>query len=422
MAIKYNIPRGTYDILPRDSYQWQYVENIFRQVATSFGYREIRTPIFEYEEVFSRSSGETSDIVQKEMYCFSDRKDRVLALRPEGTAPVIRSFVENNLGADGNTTKLFYIGEMFRYNRPQTGRSRQFSQFGAENIGSDNPYNDAELIALFYTYLQALGLQKFIVEINSIGCPDCSEIYNKSLRDYFSKSFADLCSDCQQRYDKNPKRLLDCKVDKCKELAANAPSILDSLDQKCQIHFDQVQSYLNQLKIPFTVNPKIVRGLDYYTQTAFEVIPVGNDKSQNAIGGGGRYNGLIAMMGGKDTPAIGFAGGFTRLLAACEAENLLPTADAHPLYYIVAMGDTATAKAIEILLYLRKNNIFAEFDIDKKSMKAQMKNADKMNAEYVIILGDDEIASQKMTIKNMKSGQQRDLLFADQKELLLAPK
>jgi len=409
MGIKYNIPRGTFDVLPKDSFKWEYVENVYRNVAKNFGYKEIRTPIFEYTELFERSSGETSDVVQKEMYRFSDRKDRVLALRPEGTAPVIRSYIENNLGSDGHIVKLFYIGEMFRYNRPQTGRSRQFSQFGAECIGSNNPYYDAEIIALFYTFLQTLNLKNFIVEINSIGCTDCSSIYNKSLNEYYKESFNKLCPDCQIRFAKNPKRLLDCKVEKCKDMSEKAPSILDSLDEKCDLHFKFVQKYLKLLKIPFVINERIVRGLDYYTQTAFEFIPNDNNKSQNALGGGGRYNGLINLMGGKETPAVGFAGGITRLLLYLEKENLHQQDTSHPKYYVISLGEETTSVALYIVYYLREKGIYAEFDIEKKSMKSQMKNADRLKSEYVIILGENEVKHNVLTIKNMVSGDQKNI-------------
>lgn len=417
MSFKYSVPRGTYDILPKDAYKWEYIEKVFREVAKSFGYQEISTPIFEQVEVFERSAGDTTDIVQKEMYRFQDKKGRTFALRPEGTAPVIRSFVENNLGADGNITKLFYIGPMFRYDRPQAGRSRQFSQYGLECIGTNHPFYDAETIAVFYTYLKTLGLKNFIVEINSIGCPDCSEVYNEALKNYFKDSLEILCPDCKNRFDKNPKRLLDCKIDKCKDVAKNAPSMLDYLDEKCKIHFADVQKYLNIMQVPFTINPKIVRGLDYYSQTAFEFIN-NNLGSQNALGGGGRYNGLIQQMGGKDTPAVGFAGGISRLLLSLEQEHLYQGENPKPKFYLVTFGEAVLEKAIQVLAFLRNKGVYAEFDMEKTSMKAQMKSADRLKAEYAIIIGEDEIKQNQIAVKNMESGEQKNISLDNLEDLL----
>ncbi|MCL2064452.1 MAG: histidine--tRNA ligase [Candidatus Cloacimonetes bacterium] len=427
MAVKYTVPRGTQDILPKDSYKWEYMEMVFRKVAKSYGYQEINTPVFEQTEVFERSAGDSTDIVQKEMYRFQDKKGRNFALRPEGTAPVIRSYIENNLGSEGHITKLFYIEAMFRYDRPQSGRSRQFSQFGCECIGTNHPYYDAENITVFWTYLKTLGLKNFVVEINSIGCSECSETYNTALKDYFKKfiflpnnEISDLvCPDCQTRYDKNPKRLLDCKIPKCKEISKEAPSMLDYLDDKCKTHFSEVQKYLDILKVPYVINPKIVRGLDYYTQTAFEFINY-NLGSQNALGGGGRYDGLIKQMGGKDTPAVGFAGGFSRLLLSLINENSFQGDCPRPKYYIVCANDSSAndenvssklTKALELLIFLRNKGIYAEFDIEKISLKAQLKNANRLKAHHVIIIGEEELAKNYLTLKNMNTGEQTTLDF-----------
>ena len=417
MTIKLSVPRGTSDILPKDSLKWEYMETMFRKVAKLYGYKEICTPIFEHTEVFERSAGDTTDIIQKEMYRFTDRKGRSFALRPEGTAPVIRSYIENNLGLENNITKLFYIGQMFRYDRPQAGRSRQFSQYGCECIGSNHPYYDAENIAVFYTYLNALGLKNYIVEINSIGCSNCSDDYNTALKLYFKDHLNTLCPDCINRYENNPKRLLDCKISKCKEISYNAPSMLDYLDDNCRIHFNDVQNYLKLLKVDFIINHRIVRGLDYYTQTAFEFIN-NNLGSQNALGGGGRYNGLIQQMCGKDTPAVGFAGGFSRLLLSLEQEKLNTGDQPEPKYYIISLGEETNHKAIEILSFLRDKGVYAEFDIDKKSMKSQMKSADKLKAKFSIIIGDEELAKNEMIVKNMETGQQSNLSFNDLDNLL----
>ncbi len=417
MTVKYSVPRGTYDILPKESHKWEYIDKIFRQVAKNYGYQEIVTPIFEHSEVFERSVGDTSDIIQKEMYRFEDKKGRTFALRPEGTAPVIRSFVENNMWVESSITKLFYVGPMFRYDRPQAGRSRQFSQFGIECIGSNHPYYDAEVIAVFYNFLHKLGLKHFKVEINSIGCPECSEIYNQVLKDYYKTIFNELCNDCKLRYDKNPKRLLDCKVESCSRFSKNAPSMLDYLDEKCQNHFDEVKKYLDILKIPYVVNPTIVRGLDYYSQTAFEFINT-NLGSQNALGGGGRYNGLIQQMGGKETPAIGFAGGFSRILLSLDQEGINIDNNKKAKFYLVRFGDTVLANAIQLINYLREHDIFVGFDIEKTSLKAQMKMADRLNAEYAIIIGDDELENNLLTIKNLKSGEHTTISL-DQPDKLL---
>ena len=417
MTTKFSVPRGTSDVLPKDAYKWEYVEKVFRQVVKNFGYQEIITPIFEYAEVFERSVGDTTDIIQKEMYRFNDRKGRTFALRPEGTAPVMRSFIENNIGKDGGITKLFYIGPMFRYDRPQAGRSRQFSQYGLECLGTNHPYYDAETIAVFYTYLKALGLKNYDVEVNTIGCPDCSEVYNKALQEYFRGFFDGLCPDCQNRIEKNPKRLLDCKIEKCISFHPSAPSMLDYLDDKCKTHFDQVLKYLDILNVSYTINPKIVRGLDYYTQTAFEFINH-NLGSQNALGGGGRYDGLVKQMGGKDTPGVGFAGGISRLLLSLESEGLYQGEYPRPKYYIVSLGDALTQKAIELLTFLRSSNIYAEYDLEKTSMKAQMKNADRLRAEYCVILGEDEMKNGVLTIKNMTTGEQTLLPVEKVNELI----
>lgn len=419
MSIKYTIPRGTFDVLPKDSYKWEMIETKFRHVANRFGYKEIITPIFEHAEVFERSVGDTSDIVQKEMYRFTDRKGRVFALRPEGTAPVIRSYVENNLGQDNSPTKLFYIGPMFRYDRPQAGRSRQFSQYGIECIGSNNPYYDAEVIQLFYIFLKDIGLQNFSVEVNSVGCATCSESYNQALTEYFTPHLEELCGDCKNRINKNPRRLLDCKVHSCKAIAEHAPLMLDYLDEECQNHFAQVQYYLKLMKVPFVVNSRIVRGLDYYTNTAFEFIN-NNLGAQNALGGGGRYNKLVEQFGGKPTPGIGFAGGLTRLLISMENENLLSDIEPAPTFYFIAVGEEATLLAIDMIGWMRKNFIHVEFFPDKGSLKAQLKNANRLNARLAIIIGEDELKRNVFLQKDLQTGEQIEFNLESFEELYLS--
>ena len=404
----YTIPRGTYDILPSESYKWEYVTNIFKETAYSYNFKQIVTPIFERAELFERGVGDTTDIVQKEMYKFTDKKGRIFALRPEGTAPVVRSFVQNNLGKYDNNIKLFYIGPMFRYDRPQKGRYRQFYQYGVEFFGNDHPYIDAEVISLGYNFLKKLGLQNFSLEINSIGNKKSSENYNKVLVQYFTPYYNDLCPDCQSRLSKNPKRVLDCKVPTCKKIAQNAPSMLDYLDDESKNHFEQVQNYLTILDIPFVVNPKIVRGLDYYTKTAFEIIN-NNLGAQNALLGGGRYDGLVEELGGKPISAIGFAGGFERLILTMEQQNIgfgnIPTPD----YFFVAIGEEPRTKAISIINKLRQYGKKVEFLIDKTSMKSQLKAADKLKVKFALILGENELQKNIIIKKNMHNGNQEEI-------------
>ncbi|PID28991.1 MAG: histidine--tRNA ligase [Candidatus Cloacimonadota bacterium] len=417
MAKKFSVPRGTYDILPEESRKWNYIKNKFKKICSQYGFGEIVTPVFEQANLFERSSGDTSDVVQKEMYKFEDKKGRLFALRPEGTAPVIRSYVENNLGFSGNVVKLAYTGPMFRYDRPQKGRYRQFYQFGIEAIGSDHPYIDAEIIAFGYHFLTELGLKNFTVEINSLGCPDCMEDYNKALRDFIRPNLDKMCPDCQKRFDKNPKRLLDCKSETCKTYVKNSPSVLDYLDEDCKEKFEKVKEYLAAMEIPFAVNPGIVRGLDYYTNTAFEFIN-NNLGAQSAVLAGGRYNGLVGMIGGKETPGIGFAGGFERLILSMEQENLSFGEEEKPDAYFVNLGEKAELAAYKIVADLRKAGLTVKFDIDKNSVKSQMKAADKSGANFCLILGEDELENDKIMIKNLETGNQELYLIKEIPEII----
>jgi histidyl-tRNA synthetase len=418
MSTKYSVPRGTFDILPDSSYKWEYIRNTFKEVAKSFNFQEIATPIFERTEVFERSVGDSSDIVQKEMYRFQDKKGRAFALRPEGTASVVRSFVENSLGMSGGNSKLYYMGPMFRYDRPQKGRYRQFYQYGIENIGSDNPFIDAEIIAFGYAFLTKLGLTNFELEINSIGCSNCSHDYDKALVEYFKPNLDKMCSDCNNRINKNPKRLLDCKVPSCQEIAKDAPVMLEYLDNECKTHFTKVQEYLDEMGIKYCVNPRIVRGLDYYNKTAFEFLD-NNLGAQNALIGGGRYNGLVQQFGGKDTPGIGFAGGFERLILSMETAGLSFGEEAKPDIYFVCLGEAAKQKAAKLIYDLRENGIAVDYNPDKDSMKAQMKAADKSKARIVLILGEDEINKNIVILKEMESGEQLEILNKELVAILL---
>lgn len=405
MAAKYKIPRGTYDILPDQSYIRRFLQDKFREAAETFNYREIITPIFEVADLFERTVGDSSDIVQKEMYKFQDKKGRIFALRPEGTASVVRSYVENNLDLKENSSKLYYMGPMFRYDRPQKGRYRQFYQFGIENIGSDSPYVDAEVIALADTFLRNLGLKNFSLEINSIGCPNCAKDYDNALIEFYLPQEEKLCSDCRRRLKTNPKRLLDCKVPSCREISQNAPSMLDYLDDSCRNHFEEVQKYLKIMEIPFEVNPRIVRGLDYYTKTAFEFVD-NNLGAQNTIIGGGRYDGLVKQLGGRDLPGIGFAGGFERLQLSLEAENISISTPLHPFIFVIAVGEKAKKIGINLLLKIRKNGITGEAAFDKSSLKAQMKAANKSKTDFALILGEEELENNSAALKNMETGEQ----------------
>ncbi len=412
MAGKYKVPRGTYDILPKDSYKWHHVISVFNEVAKLFNYREIVTPIFETSDLFERSVGDSSDIVQKEMYKFEDKKGRSFALRPEGTAPVVRAFVENSLRIPESSIKLSYHGPMFRYDRPQKGRYRQFYQFGIENIGRSDMATDAEVIALAYTFFSKLGLKNFQLEINSLGNATSAEAYDKALVNFFSPNLDQMCTDCQKRIHKNPKRLLDCKVQSCKDIAIDAPSMLNYLDEECNKDFENLKNYLDDMKIPYTVNPKIVRGLDYYTKTAFEFINK-NLGAQSALCGGGRYDKLVEQLGGKETPGIGFAGGFERLLLSMEAENLPFGEIPKPTAFLVAIGEKAKAKAMNILITLWNNSISSDSALNKESLKAQMKASGKSGADFTLILGEDEVNNNSISIKQMETGEQHIVALED---------
>lgn len=410
--MNYKIPRGTFDILPHQSAKWQYVKQVFHKVATKYGFEEITTPIFEMAELFERSSGESSDVVQKEMYRFEDQKGRTFALRPEGTAPVVRSYIENHLGMQSAHSRLYYMGPMFRYDRPQAGRYRQFYQYGVEFIGSNHPFYDAEVIALQMDFLSELGLKKARLEINSVGCSTCALDYDQALREYYQPHLPELCPDCQKRYELRPRRLLDCKVPSCRVFRTGAPSQFDYLDAPCREHFDQLCSYLDLMQTDYTINPQIVRGLDYYTNTAFEII-YDDLGAQNSLAGGGRYNALIAQLGGKDTPAIGFAGGFERLLLALDKEGIELATPLKPDIYLVLMGENTLASGMNVLKVLRKHGLYIEYNPEKTSFKAQMKAADSSGARYAILIGEDELKEDSLVIKDLGSGSQSKIAHRD---------
>ena len=400
-------PRGTKDIIPAEAYKWNYLEEKFRDLCRLYGYEEIRTPVFEHTELFKRGVGDTTDIVQKEMYTFKDRGDRDLTLKPEGTAGVIRAFIENKMYAETQPTKLFYITPCFRYERPQSGRQRQFHQFGVEAIGSDTPSLDAEVISLAMQFLGEVGLKDLTVSINSVGCPVCREEYNRLLKDYLAAKADVLCDLCNDRRDKNPMRVIDCKNETCQANIVDIPLMADHLCDNCKDHFDQLKSYLDEMDIKYVVDKKIVRGLDYYKRTAFEIIS--NDLgAQSTVCGGGRYDGLVEQIGGPSGySGIGFGLGAERLLLTLEANGVEIGNPNHTDIFVVTIGDKAKLKSFSILKDLRENHISADKDHLDRSLKSQFKYSNKINAKYTIVIGDDELDKDKATLKNMETGDQK---------------
>jgi histidyl-tRNA synthetase len=401
-------PRGTNDILPGESIKWQYVEKKAMDILKRYNYQEIRIPIFEDTNLFQRGIGETTDIVEKEMYTFNDKGGRSITLRPEGTASVVRSFLEHKIYGQAQPTKYFYFGPMFRYERPQSGRYRQFHQMGVEVLGTDNPAIDAEVILLGLQMLKELGLSDLEVHLNSVGCPECRDRYREVLLEYFAPKLEELCSDCKSRYERNPLRLLDCKNDSCREYAENAPEIYDSLCEECSEHFEMVKKYLDQLEINYILDPKLVRGLDYYTKTAFEIIYTGLG-AQDTIFGGGRYDGLAEEIGEKEVPGIGFAMGMERIIMALEEQEVELPLHTDLDLFITTIGQPAKETAFKYLYKLRQAGLRVEMDYLGRSVKGQMKCADRNNAQYSIILGDNELEKGVATIREMKTGEQEEI-------------
>ena len=404
-----NIPKGTKDVLPADSYKWQYLESKARETARLFNLKEIRTPVFEHTELFQRGVGDTTDIVTKEMYTFKDKGDRSITLKPEGTAGAVRSFIENGLGNGVLPAKMYYITPAFRYERPQAGRLREFHQFGVEVFGSASAQTDAETICMADTLLKKLGLN-VCLKINSIGCPTCRAAYNKALKEFFAPHLDELCHDCKTRYDKNPLRLLDCKEENCKKINATAPRILDYLCEDCSAHFEEVKACLQLAGIEYEIDPRIVRGLDYYTRTVFEFVS-NSIGAQGTVCAGGRYDGLIEELGGKPTPAVGFAAGLERLLIVMENTGVeIPNAE-QPTVYIAGMDADCRKKAFELSAKLRANGVFAEIDHMERSVKAQFKYADKIGAKYVAVIGGNELLERKANVKCMGTGESESVSF-----------
>ncbi|MGF7045938.1 histidyl-tRNA synthetase [Paenibacillus sp. DS2015] len=397
-------PTGTQDLLPGSVEKWQFIEEKARDLCRRFNYREIRTPLFEQTELYVRGVGDTTDIVEKEMYTFNDKGNRSMTLRPEGTAGVVRAYVENKIYGEPDVSKLYYIGPMFRYERPQAGRYRQFHQFGIEAFGATDPAIDAEVISLGYQFCRELGLQGVKVEVNSVGNPEIREAFREKLLTFLNPMRESLCKDCQSRIDRNPMRVLDCKIDQDK--FDDAPSILDSLDEECASHFDKVKQHLDTMGVDYDVNPRLVRGLDYYTHTAFEFKAAGIG-AIDTIGGGGRYNGLVSGIGGPDQPGIGIGIGLERILLILENQQIELNAVKPLDVYLVALGEAAENEITKHVFKLRQLGISAERDYLGRKMKAQMKSADRLNARYTAILGDNELERGEIALKSMETGEQR---------------
>ncbi len=415
----YTAPRGTRDVLPSESAKWQFLEEMFRKACALHGYRELRTPTFEHTELFTRNLGETTDVVSKEMYTFETRGGKSLTLRPEGTAPAIRAFVEHGLSGALPVTKLYYVARLFRYERPQAGRYREHTQLGVEALGATDPAIDAEVISLAATFFASVGVGNAELKLNSIGCPECRPGYREALKSFAGDRVSELCPTCATRYEQNPLRMLDCKVPSCKQILADAPKMTDHLCEDCKGHFESVKKYLTALGITYTLDPKLVRGFDYYTKTAFEFVS-GELGAQNAVGGGGRYDNLVKEIGGPDTPGIGFGLGMERLLLTLEAMGVeLPCACPTDVY-VIGLGANAHEAAVKLVADLRASGLAADMDYTGRSMKSQMKVVDKLGARFAAILGDDEIAGGFVSLRDMRSSEQKQVMIADLAETLLS--
>lgn len=403
-----NIPKGTKDALPGQIHKWQYVERVFRDLCGIYNFKEIRTPVFEHTELFNRSVGDTTDIVEKQMYSFDDYGGRNITLKPEGTSPVVRAFVEHKLFAEVQPSKYYYVTPCFRYEKPQSGRLRQFHQFGVETFGAADMLADAEVIALAMDFLERLGIKGLELHINSIGCPNCRDKYRAALQDFLRPNYEKFCDTCKNRFDRNPMRILDCKSPVCQELAEGAPKMLDYLCGECADAFAQLQKNLTAMEIPYTIDPGIVRGLDYYTKTAFEIVS-NSIGAQGTVCGGGRYDHLIEEVGGPSTPGVGFGLGIERLLLVMEANGAAFPEEETADVFIAVLGDAAKAFGMKLMHDLRKDGIKAAMDVIGRNIKGQFKYADRLNAKYTIVIGDNELAAGQVSLKNMATSEQREI-------------
>ncbi len=401
-------PKGTKDVRPDESYKWHYVEDLAREICESYGFNEVRTPVIEHTELFLRGIGDTTDVVQKEMYTFLDKGERSITLKPEGTAGVGRMFMEQGLFNEAQPTKMYYLYcPVFRYEKPQAGRLREHHQFGIEVYGAPRASADAECIALAFDMLTRLGVEGLSVNINSIGCPECRPKYNQKLKEYLSANYDGLCETCKTRFEKNPLRILDCKEEKCKEICKNAPMMIDCICEDCSSHFEELKGCLDALQIPYKVDPMIVRGLDYYTKTVFEII-ADSEGFKGTVCGGGRYDGLLEQLGGVKMPGVGFGMGMERLLLVVESFKPIPQPEPAAVY-IAPMGAAARLSGFKLAEELRKSGVKTEFDHVGRSFKAQFKYADKLHAKMVVIIGDDELAQGVVNLKDMTDGTQTQI-------------
>lgn len=408
MALITKAIKGTNDVLPGESYKNQYIESTCLSVAEKYGYKEMRTPVFEHTELFQRGVGDTTDVVQKEMYTFDDKGGRSITLRPEGTAGAARAFLENGLSNEALPQKICYLTSCYRYEKPQAGRLREFHQFGIECFGATSPLADAEMISLAKQVFDELEVKDLHLELNSIGCPTCRAEYHKALKEYFESRKDELCDTCRDRLDRNPMRILDCKSPVCHEIAQGAPVVLDYLCDECREHFDTVKKYLDAMNIEYVVNPQIVRGLDYYTKTVFEFVS-DSIGAQGTVCGGGRYDGLIQELGGQPTPSLGFGMGLERLKLVMDAQNCPYPDEEKPDLFIVAMGEKAVLKAVEIAKDMRDEGFSVLYDLNGRSLRAQMKYADKLGTKFNVVIGDNEVDNGTAKLKNMATGDTKDI-------------
>lgn len=407
-----NAPKGTKDIMMDQVYKWHYVEKKWKEICARYGFKELRTPIFEHTELFQRGVGDTTDIVQKEMYTFEDHGGRSITLKPEGTSPAVRAFIEHKQYAEVQPIKLYYDIPCFRYEKPQSGRLRQFHQFGVETFGTTNMVADAEIIAIGYDFLTSMGVTDLTLEINSVGCPECRAKHRKALKDFLAPKYDQFCDTCKSRYEKNPMRILDCKSPIDQELVQGAPMMVDFLCDDCKNAFEDLQKNLDALEIPYVINPKIVRGLDYYTKTAFEFV-TNSLGAQGTVCGGGRYDNLVEEVGGPPIPGVGFGLGKERLLMLMEANGVEIPKPSDCDVFIATMGEAAKLYGQKLLFNLRRNGIKCQIDDLQRNFKGQFKYADRLGAKYAVVIGDNELETGVATLKDMEKGEQSEAKFDD---------
>lgn len=413
-----NAPKGTKDIMPKDVYKWQFVEKAFKEMCEKHGFKEVRTPTFEHTELFTRGVGDTTDIVEKQMYTFNDYANRSITLKPEGTSPVVRAFVEHKIYAEVQPTKMYYIIPCFRYEKPQSGRLREFHQLGIETFGTGNMMADAEIISLAYDFLNNLGIKDVELRINSIGCPDCRKSHREALKAFLQPKYDQLCDTCKGRFDRNPLRILDCKSPVCQELVQGAPMMIDYLCDDCRTAFEELQENLTAMGIPFTVDPGIVRGLDYYTKTAFEFVS-NNIGAQGTVCGGGRYDNLIHEVGGPDIPGVGFGLGIERLLLVMEANGIEIPEPENIDIFIAFMGIRGKNFGMKLMRELRAAGVKTEMDVLSRNLKGQLKYADRIGAKYTVVVGDNELDEGALVLKDMNNSTQETIAIDNIKEVLI---